>query len=221
MMTFLPRVILQDDTKIVVQDDDTAVWTPYAALRRLSIKGKAVQMDKQMWPRLGAASGMLFVALLMGGDSVPVGEEVKPIINLFGLIFFVPFLGYLFAVLRRAEGGDGWLSATAFGSGVIALAVKLASAAPLLAARKVESNAEIEGALRAINDASFILMMLPLGVMVAAASVLILKTGILPSWLGWASVLIAFLALPALGGTDERYHNQACWCSKDKGIHRP
>ena len=146
-------------------------------------------MDKRLRPRLGAASGMLFVALLMGGESVPLGDVVPW--ELFGLIAFVPFLGYLFAVLRRAEGGDGWLSATTFGAGLVALAVKLASFAPFIAARGAEAGTQIEGALIAMNNASFMLTLAPLGVMVAAASVLIIRTGALPVWLGWAGAVTA------------------------------
>ena len=139
-------------------------------------------MDKRIGPRLGAASGMLFVALLMGGEILPLADVVPW--ELFGLIFFVPFLGYLFAVLRRAEGEDGWLSATAFGAGLIALAVKLASFAPYIAARG--AGTQIEGALIAMNNVFFMLTLAPLGVMVAAASALIIRTGALPVWLGWA-----------------------------------
>lgn len=144
-------------------------------------------MDKRMGSRLGAASGMLFVALLLGGESLPLADVVPW--ELFGLIAFVPFLGYLFAVLRRAEGGDGWLSATAFGAGLVALAVKLASFAPFIAARG--AGTQIEGALIAMNNASFILTLAPLGIMVAAASALIIRTGALPVWLGWAGAVTA------------------------------
>lgn len=144
-------------------------------------------MDERMWPRLGAASGMLFVALLLGGESLPLADVVPW--ELFGLILFVPFLGCLFAVLRRAEGGDGWLSATALGAGLVALAVKLASFAPYIAARGADT--QIEGALIAMNNASFILTLAPLGIMVAAASALIIRTGALPIWLGWGGAVTA------------------------------
>ncbi len=146
-------------------------------------------MDKRMGSRLGAASGMLFVALLLGGESLPLADVVP--YELFGLISFVPFLGYLFAVLRRAEGEDGWLSATALGAGLLALAVKLASFAPYIAARGAEAGTQTEGALIAMNNASFILTLAPLGVMVAAASALIIRTGALPVWLGWAGAVTA------------------------------
>lgn len=144
-------------------------------------------MDKRMGSRLGAASGMLFVALLLGGESLPLADVVP--YELFGLILFVPFLGCLFAVLRRAEGEDGWLSATALGAGLVALAVKLASFAPYIAAQG--ASTQIEGALIAMNNASFILTLAPLGVMVAAASALIIRTGALPVWLGWAGAITA------------------------------
>ena len=152
-------------------------------------------MDKRMWPRLGAASGMLFVVLLLGGDNALVSDGVGLVIELFGLILFVPFLGYLFAVLRRAEGGEGWLSATAFGAGLLAFALKLASAPPVIVARGGGVGTQIEDTLTAMNNASFILTLLPLGVMVAAASAVVIKTKILPIWLGWAGALTAIALL--------------------------
>lgn len=152
-------------------------------------------MGKPMWPRLGAASGMLFIALILIGDSALVSDDVGLVAELFGLIFFVPFLAYLFAILRQAEGREGWLSATAFGSGLIALSVKSASAAPVIAVRGGEAGTQIGGVLTAMNNASFILSLLPLGVMVAATSAIVLRTGVLPAWLGWAGAVTAVALL--------------------------
>jgi len=134
---------------------------------------------------------MLFVALIIGGQSAPVSDDVLIVIELVGLILLVPFLGYLYALMRRAEGENGWLAATAFGAGLLALAVKFASAAPYIAARNMESGAELEQALTAMNNASFILMLLPLGVMVGITSAIIITSHVLPAWLGWAGVLTA------------------------------
>ena len=69
--------------------------------------------------------------------------------------------------------------------------MKLASFAPFIAARGAETGTQIEGALVAMNDASFMLTLAPLGVMVAAASAIVLKTGILPTWIGWAGAVTA------------------------------
>lgn len=139
-----------------------------------------------MWPVLGAASGMLFVALIVGGQTAPISEDALIVVELVGLILLVPFAGYLSALLRQAEGENGWLAATAFGAGLVALAVKVASAAPYIAARNLESGSDLENALTAMNNASFILMLLPLGVMVGSGSAIIVKTKVLPTWLGWA-----------------------------------
>lgn len=144
-----------------------------------------------MWPVLGAASGMLFVALIVGGQTAPISEDALIVVELVGLILLVPFAGYLSALLRQAEGENGWLAATAFGAGLVALAVKVASAAPYIAARNLESGTELENALTAMNNASFILMLLPLGVMVGAASAIVIKTKVLPAWWGWVGVVTA------------------------------
>jgi hypothetical protein len=144
-----------------------------------------------MWPVLGAASGMLFVALIVGGQSAPISEDALIVVELVGLILLVPFVGYLLALMRQAEGENGWLAATAFGAGLVALAVKVASIAPYIAARSLEGGTELETALTAMNNASFILMLLPLGVMVGATSAIVIRTKILPTWLGWAGVVTA------------------------------
>lgn len=149
-------------------------------------------MDKAMWPRLGAASGMLFVALLMSGESIPVGDGWLAFV---GFLMFIPFLGYLFSVLRRAEGGDGWLSTTAFGAGLIALAVHLASSAPYVAAQDVEKGSQLASALIAINGLAFVTFLGILGLMVGAASAVVIKTRVLPLWLGWAGIVTAIALL--------------------------
>ena len=46
-----------------------------------------------------------------------------------------------------------------------------------------------------MNNASFIITLLPLGVMVAAASAVIIKTRVLPIWLGWAGAATAIALL--------------------------
>lgn len=153
-------------------------------------------MDKQTYPRAGAASGIIFLVLLMAGNSIfeSGNESVGAAMELVGLLFFIPFLGYLWSVLRRAEGEGGWLSATALGAGLVGVTVKLGSAAPVLAARDLQAGTPLYGALQDINVASFNLTMLPFGVMVAAVAIVTLKTRVMPVWLG----LMAAVTGPAL-----------------------
>jgi hypothetical protein len=147
-------------------------------------------MQERIWPRLGAVSGILYVVLLFGAPGIPLGEDALAVVEMAGLLFFLPFLGYLFSVLRRAEGEGGWLSATVFGAGLLALTIKLGNAAPGFAARDLEEG-PLHTALHAMNSVAFVLSMLPLGVLVAAVAILALKTRVLPTWLGWISAATA------------------------------
>jgi len=154
-----------------------------------------------MWRQLGAAGGIFYVVLTLLGNDVIGG--IRPgiglLVELLGFVFFAFFLGSLWAYLRGAEGDGGWLSAAAFGGGLVALAVKLASVAPVLAVRASEGmDPGIAKALIAMNGASFDITFLPLGVMLLSTAIVAVRTGALPKWLGWASAVVALVLLGAL-----------------------
>jgi Domain of unknown function (DUF4386) len=158
-------------------------------------------MSDRMWRRLGAAGGIFYVVLTLLGNDVIGGTRPRTglLVELLGFIFFAFFLGSLWACLRSAEGDGGWLSAAAFGGGLVALAVKLASVAPVLAVRASEGmDPGIAKALIAMNGASFDITFLPLGVMLLATAIVAVRTGALPRWLGWASAVVALGLLGAL-----------------------
>jgi hypothetical protein len=144
-------------------------------------------MSKRIWPQLGAVSGILYVALLFGPSLV--GGEVAGRIELVGILFLIPFLAYLWSVLRQAEGEGGWLSATIFGAGLVDLTIKLGSAAASVAAEQLEEGTPLDTALHDMNSASFILSMLPLSVLTAAFAIVTLRTRVLPRWLGWMGAI--------------------------------
>ena len=148
-------------------------------------------MQAQILPRLGAASGAVSVALIFG--LATTGSDARMVISgeLIGLLLFIPFLGYLWSVLRDAEGPGGWLSATALGAGLVGVTMKLASIAPGWAARDYGDATAIHKALERTNEVSFIAQMLPDGVMLAAVATLTLTRGALPSWLGWLAAVAA------------------------------
>jgi hypothetical protein len=154
-----------------------------------------------MWRRFGAASGIFYVVLTILGSDVLGGTKTGTgiLVELIGFAFFPFFLGSLWACLRSAEGDGGWLSAAAFGGGLVALAVKLASVAPVLAVRAGEGmDPGIAKALIAMNDVSFSITFLPLAVMLAAAAIVAIRTGALPRWLGWGAAAVALGLLGAL-----------------------
>ncbi|MGH3088022.1 MAG: hypothetical protein ACRDSJ_11975 [Rubrobacteraceae bacterium] len=150
-------------------------------------------MDKKIWLRLGASCGILYVALILAGNSIyEAGNETVGLpMELAGMLLFVVFLGYLFSVLRRAEGGDGWLSATAFGAGLMGITVKFASIAPVLAAGESQTGTPLYRTLEIMNGASFNLSMFPFAVLTATVAVVVLKTRVLPAWLGWMGAAAA------------------------------
>lgn len=152
-------------------------------------------MYERIMPRLGAASGALFVVLLFGPSSSGSDSTVVLVLELIGLLLFIPFLGYLWSILREAEGPGGWLATTAFGAGLVDVTIKFASLGPGWAARDYGDETAIHKALEDSNSVAFITTMLPLSVLMAAVALISLKTGALPRWLGWLAAVTAPLLL--------------------------
>lgn len=148
-------------------------------------------MSERLWQRLGAACGILYVVLLFGPSSTGIDSPVVLVLELISLLLFIPFLAYLWSVLRRSEGEGGWLSATVFGAGLVSITIKLGSIGPGLAAQQAGLNPQLHEALDKMNSVAYIATMLPLGVLMAAAAIVILRTRALPRWLGWMAALTA------------------------------
>jgi hypothetical protein len=152
---------------------------------------KEIIVSERLWQRLGAACGILYVVLLFGPSSTGSQARIVVVLELIALLLFIPFLGYLYSVLRSAEGEGGWLSATVFGAGLVNITIKLGSLGPGFAAQQAGLNPQLHEALDKMNSVAYITTMLPLGVLMAAAAIVILRTRALPRWLGWMAALIA------------------------------
>jgi hypothetical protein len=145
--------------------------------------------------RLGAASGIAYVVALMGASSAGDDSTAALAAELVPMLLFFPFLAYLWSVLRDAEGPGGWLSATAPATGVAAVTIKLASTGPAVAARQDGLSPALHDALQQVNDVSFIVTMLPLGLCMGAVAAVVLRTHVLPAWLGWMAAVLAPLLI--------------------------
>jgi hypothetical protein len=152
-------------------------------------------MYERILPRLGAASGAIFVVLLFGLSSIGSDSTAVLVLELLGLLLFIPFLGYLWSILREAEGSRGWLATTAFGAGLVDVTIKLGGLAPGKVADDFGEGTATHKALEDMNSVAFIVTMLPLGVLMAAVAVIALKTRVLPRWLGWLAAVTAPLLL--------------------------
>jgi hypothetical protein len=181
-------------------------------------------MSETLTARLGAASGIAYVVLALvgngiGGGGSPdltasraeiaawvakqrVGSAVDiagGFMELLGLLALIVFVATLYSIFRRVEGGTGLLSTIVLGAGLVSATVKLASAGPAFAVywRAHEGfDPQLAAAQIDSNNFSFLLTWSIDGVLLGAAALLILRTGILPRWLGWlAAVLCPALVL--------------------------
>jgi hypothetical protein len=152
-------------------------------------------MTTRTGARLGAASGIAYVVALMGASSTRSDSTAALAAELVPMLLFFPFLAYLWSVLHDAEGPGGWLSATALATGVAAVTIKLANAGPAVAARHDGVSPALHDALQQVNDVSFIVTMLPLGVCMGAVAAVVLHTHAMPVWLGWMAAVLAPLLI--------------------------
>jgi hypothetical protein len=114
------------------------------------------------------------------------------------MFFFIWFIGALRSFLAGAEGEGGRLGTTAYGGGLIAVgalivSLGIAAAAELHPARDPEIT-------RAIWDASVLVFAVAApaaAVFLVGNGLSILRTGYLPSWMGWLGLVAAVCnALP-------------------------
>jgi len=181
-------------------------------------------MSNHSWQRLGAASGIVYVVVIMLPDFIqggPTEEEtmttaqaiasacatstaarftdaIYPITHILAYLFFLFFLGSLWSALRRAEGDNGWLSAAAFGGGLASLTIRLSGAtASAAAAQNACSGIEPQlwQVLNSLSSAAYFTSFFPLAILLAACAVLAIWFGALPRWLGWMSAIIAVALL--------------------------
>jgi hypothetical protein len=157
--------------------------------------------------RIGAACGIVYVVLAYIGSGLGVpGSAVGTTLVLVGFLALLIFLSSVWSAMRRAEGGSGWLSATAFGAGLMSITIGLESAAPLLVARYRAGglDPQLARSLHDVEEASYFLGFLPLAVLLAAFAIVAIRPGPLPGWLGWvgAALSAAFLAGGLLGTFD-------------------
>jgi hypothetical protein len=171
--------------------------------------------------RFAAATGAVYVvAVLFGNEMANAGASGKDtgpailadlqrprsgvniagtVMEVLGFALLIVFVGYLYRVLRRAEGPDGWWAAPAFGAGLVTVAVKLASAAPFMAAhlRASELSPELARTLIDMNGAAFVISGFTWGIFVLAAAAAALSGRVLPQWLGIVGVVVGVLTIAA------------------------
>jgi len=174
------------------------------------------------YARYGAATGILFVVLVVitfatlpkpPSSDAPPAEVLTYFINhdsalhvaqlLFaGTAFlFIWFIGTLRAALGASEGGQQRLSGTAYGAGLVAAAVQIVSFSLLATAtfHAADNGADIT---RALNDGAALAPAVAapaVTLFLVANSLVILRHGYLPSWLGWLGIVAALFNALTIG----------------------
>jgi hypothetical protein len=174
--------------------------------------------------RLGGIGGILFVVLFFRSYLTPP-DTPEPtsgpqdvvayfterqdgillyngVLLIFAAFFFLWFLGALHGVLRSVEGGSGGISSVALGGGLVFITLVLAGAAveivhPATLARfeNFQADAQLGFLSLALSGWMYRFALAGMSVLIAAASVVVLATGVMPRWLALVGFVAALLAL--------------------------
>ncbi len=180
------------------------------------------------WERLALASGLLFVVVQIATVAFNVAffltrhppmdaspqetargfaehatmVEIGTYLYVLHLPFLLLFLGGLFGVLRRAEGGSGVLSVSALGAG-IAMAViasmgaVVSSLTPTIG--QLGGDAATVKAIDAMTPLALALSAFPRAVLLVATSAVLLEGRIAPRWIGWTGLALSLISLVSTG----------------------
>ena len=170
--------------------------------------------------RFAAATGAIYVALIMVGSGLATGngdpqdgptilahlragrtpvETVGVTMEILGFALFLVFLGYLYRVLRRAEGTEAWGAAVALGAGLVTTAVKLAAATAMLAseAHPDQLTPDLARVLNDIGGGGFVISGYLYGIFVLAAAGSAVVSRALPRWLAISGLVTGALTVAA------------------------
>jgi hypothetical protein len=176
-------------------------------------------MNRTTLERLAPLTGIVFVALLLfvifvvsngepdATDSTLSAatywkahdgrEMIGALIAGVGVLFLVWFAGSLRATMRAAEGGEGRLSAIAFGGFLLFAVGGLLFAGIDFAAADTAGDVppQVTQTLSVLNSDLFIPVSVGAGIAMLATGVATLRFGPLPKGMGWFAVVIGVVSM--------------------------
>ncbi len=128
----------------------------------------------------------------------PALAQLGGYLSILSMLPFIWFAGALWDELRAIEGGSGWISAIALGSGLLAAAALLDPGGWGPAVFRVQEGLEPELARAFFDEGNlnFANLWIALASLLLASGLLLLKTDRYPRWLAWSALVLAagFLA---------------------------
>jgi hypothetical protein len=123
------------------------------------------------------------------------------LVLLLGNVLFILFLATLRTRLSAFEVAPRHWTAVAFGGGLVTAAMLIGTSAPVLAASAAADGLEPSAAqaLGVLEFAFFIGAGIGGASLLGATGILAIRTAVLPTWLGWASLVIALLMVTIIG----------------------
>ena len=172
---------------------------------------------ERWWGVGGIVFAVLFViGFALVGDSGDTGAETLAFYDenrartiaaffffLASAIAYVCFVAAVRAVLARAEPEPRGLAGLGFGAGIVTAALIVVGASPLAALSDTagDAGAESADAFALVNSLAYPLLTGAIAVsslLALAVGLVALRTGVLPRWLGWVSVVAAPIILVAV-----------------------
>jgi hypothetical protein len=129
--------------------------------------------------------------------------EIGTFLYVLQVPFLLVFLGGLFGVLRRAEGGSGALSVSVLGAGIAMVVIAsmgalISSLTPIIG--QLGGDGATVKAIDAMTPLALALSAFPRAVLLGVTSIVILESGIAARWMGWAG--LALNPCSVVGATD-------------------
>lgn len=175
-------------------------------------------MTEARWLRTGAVAGILFVVLLVVAQFVAASpgpkDSTSTIVTFYlhnktaalwsayagmaAAVALLLFVAAVYSVLQRSEDQSSVVSTVALGAGIALMPIILVSSSfsVALAWNGAQSgDPAVARALFDLGNATLIFSDLVIAIFLAAASLAVLRTRILPRWLAWIGLLGAALLL--------------------------
>ena len=169
-------------------------------------------------PLTGAVFVVLIVVAIVVGGETPDNKDStesivrfwdddetaqiwSAIIGAWSLVFFMWFAATVRSVLRTAEAGPARLASLSLAGAAIATTGLLSILSMNFAAAESAGDVpgEVTHALTVLSNGFFLPLAAGFALFYLAVGVVVVRTGVLPAWLGWLTIVLGILCVTPIG----------------------